>query len=349
MAAGYPSIRAQACQAIVHLGKPRWKHADWLGSSRFALDTSGNLYADRAYAPFGETYDEAGTNDRSFTGQTQDVIQGQTGLYDFMFRQQASSQGRWLVPDPAGLAAVDITNPQTWNRYAYVGNQPTRFTDRLGLLRTPWGVFDDGGGEGCEADGVSTPCSIVYSMLGSGAAVPCPGNDCLGITAQANGDVYRNSYSNTLTLNCNGADLSNYACGWSHWSQQFVYNADSIYQVGNPFQLGNPSGDQPVGLDIWHCAGCAAIWNNASGAANTAFVATGAVLAGVPAAGEFATSSAGDFLFARGTGALNSNNFLRIGWGWYGGNIIDFLPVGGEIFRVVLGSPSGPIHWHIWP
>jgi hypothetical protein len=28
------------------------------------------------------------------------------------------------VPDPAGLAAADITNPQTWNRYAYVMNDP---------------------------------------------------------------------------------------------------------------------------------------------------------------------------------------------------------------------------------
>jgi hypothetical protein len=31
--------------------------------------------------------------DRSFTGQTQDVVAGSTGVYDFLFRQQASSQG----------------------------------------------------------------------------------------------------------------------------------------------------------------------------------------------------------------------------------------------------------------
>ena len=120
-------------------GLSNYLHADWLGTSRLSLDVSGNLYVARSYAPFGETYNGAtgsaglGGNDRSFTGQTQDVIAGPTGIYDFLFRQQASSQGRWLVPDPAGLAAVDITNPQTWNRYAYVLNNPLSFIDPLGL------------------------------------------------------------------------------------------------------------------------------------------------------------------------------------------------------------------------
>src|SRR5208337_4111720 len=110
-----------------------YRHADWLGSSRFAGTTSGTVYFDRAFAPFGETYAETGAADRSFTGQTQDEIAGLTGNYDFLFRQHSSAQGRWLVPDPAGLAAVDITNPQTWNRYAYVANNPLSFTDPLGL------------------------------------------------------------------------------------------------------------------------------------------------------------------------------------------------------------------------
>ena len=120
-------------------GLQYYRHADWLGSSRFATTATGAVRYDRAYAPFGETYADTGVAERSFTGQTQDVLAGPTGIYDFLFRQQASSQGRWLVPDPAGLAAVDLTNPQTWNRYAYVGNNPLSNIDPLGLCVIPQG------------------------------------------------------------------------------------------------------------------------------------------------------------------------------------------------------------------
>jgi hypothetical protein len=48
------------------------RHADWLGSSRFASTSSRMMYYDVAYAPFSETYAEAGTTDRNFTGMNQE-------------------------------------------------------------------------------------------------------------------------------------------------------------------------------------------------------------------------------------------------------------------------------------
>ncbi len=111
-----------------------FRHPDWLGSSRFASTaTTRQMYSDLAYAPFGETYAEAGTPDRSFTGQNQDTAPGPTaGLYDFLFREYAQ-YGRWISPDPAGMAAVDPSNPKSWNRYAYVLNAPLNGVDFLGL------------------------------------------------------------------------------------------------------------------------------------------------------------------------------------------------------------------------
>ena len=60
---------------------------------------------------------ERRAKDRNFTGQNQDLNPG-GDLYDFPNREYHSIHGRWISPDPAGVAAVDPANPQSWNRYA---------------------------------------------------------------------------------------------------------------------------------------------------------------------------------------------------------------------------------------
>lgn len=114
-------------------GLAYYRDQDHLGSSRLATTPNQTLYSSTAYAPFGENYVQAGATDTSFTGIDQDTVTGVSGLYDFLFRRQSPSQGRWLSPDPAGLAAVDFQNPQTWNRYVYVNNNPLALIDPLGL------------------------------------------------------------------------------------------------------------------------------------------------------------------------------------------------------------------------
>jgi RHS repeat-associated protein len=89
------------------------------------------MYSSEAYAPYGEAYAQAGTTDLSFTGQDQDTV---SGMHDFLMRKLTAVQGRWLSPDPAGLGAVDFSNPQSFNRYAYVGNNPMSLVDPLGLF-----------------------------------------------------------------------------------------------------------------------------------------------------------------------------------------------------------------------
>ncbi len=93
--------------------------------------------------------------DLSFTGQNNDTV---SNLYDFLFREYHPVQGRWISPDPAGLAAVDPMNPQTWNRYAYVGNSPLTSIDANGLVTLPGCEEGDlgcglGGWGGCGALG----------------------------------------------------------------------------------------------------------------------------------------------------------------------------------------------------
>ena len=67
-------------------------------------------------------------------------------LYHADNRQQSPTQGCWLTPEPAGLAAVDPSNPQTWNRYAYVNNNPVSFTDPTGLINPAYVCWYCSGG-----------------------------------------------------------------------------------------------------------------------------------------------------------------------------------------------------------
>jgi hypothetical protein len=48
--------------------------------------------------------------------------------------------GRFTAPDPL-MASGRPANPQTWNRYIYVGNNPLYWVDPTGLI---WGKNDDG-------------------------------------------------------------------------------------------------------------------------------------------------------------------------------------------------------------
>jgi RHS repeat-associated protein len=115
-------------------GLAYYRHADWLGSSRFASTPARAVYYDGAYAPFGENYAQTGTTDLSFTGKNQDTV---TNLFDFPAREYNPVHGRWPSPDPAGIASVALANPQSLNRYSYVINSPLSFMDPLGLLVKP--------------------------------------------------------------------------------------------------------------------------------------------------------------------------------------------------------------------
>ena len=142
-------------------GLDHYRHSDWLGSSRLTSTPSRTVSSTVAYAPFGETYAQSGTADTSFTGQNQDTTSGD---FDFLYREYTSSQGRWPSPDPAGQAAVDPSNPQSWNRYAYVLNNPLGYTDPLGMDTCSFG------------DGNEFPCwyNASYNSLVDGVPPTAP-------------------------------------------------------------------------------------------------------------------------------------------------------------------------------
>ena len=91
-------------------------------------DASGNVDSDLAYTPWGEVRESSGTvdTDRRFTGQRLDG----TGLYYYNARYYDPTLGRFISPD---LIVPGVGNPQAWDRYAYVLNNPLRYTDPSGF------------------------------------------------------------------------------------------------------------------------------------------------------------------------------------------------------------------------
>ena len=78
----------------------------------------------------GMGFSNSGDNNRKkFTGYERD---NETGLDFAQARFYASAHGRFTSPDPFSGSAI-ITNPQTFNRYAFVGNNPINSVDPTGL------------------------------------------------------------------------------------------------------------------------------------------------------------------------------------------------------------------------
>ena len=171
-------------------------HSDHLGSIRLGSSSSRTVSFDLAYAPFGETYASSGSADPAFTGQRQDTV---SGVYDFPAREY-SNEGRWASPDPSGISAFHLTDPQSINRYVYARNTPLSVVDPTGLDEVFQCFFCDEGGGG-DGGGVSD-AGGGSSDPTSGGSVSNSGNDVCGIgnlCSDGNGNLTTSMDSNDLT------------------------------------------------------------------------------------------------------------------------------------------------------
>jgi RHS repeat-associated protein len=109
-----------------------WFINDHLGTPQKMVDESGNVVWAAAYAPFGEArvYRDEITNNLRFPGQYYDV---ETGLHYNWHRYYDSGTGRYLRPDPIGLAGG--INP-----YVYALNSPANWIDPDGEIPVFAGV-----------------------------------------------------------------------------------------------------------------------------------------------------------------------------------------------------------------
>jgi len=103
---------------------------DHLGTAKTLTTAAGIVCYDADFYPFGgeRAYNTTCAQNYKFTGLERD---GETGLDHTLYRMYDSSLGRWLTPD---RHRGDPFNPQSWNRYAYVLDNPINFTDPYGLV-----------------------------------------------------------------------------------------------------------------------------------------------------------------------------------------------------------------------
>jgi len=109
-------------------GDPIYFHTDHLGSTGVVTDKLGNNIEDITYYPYGLSYSDTGTENvrYKFTGQELDFS---TDLYFYNARYYDPSLARFISADSI---VPDPLDPQSFNRYSYVRNNPINLTDPTG-------------------------------------------------------------------------------------------------------------------------------------------------------------------------------------------------------------------------
>ena len=115
--------------------------ADELGSARVVTNASGTILEDCDYFPYGGSgCSPSSVNNYLFTGKERD---SESGLDNFGARYDSSQYGRFMSVDPDNESGLDhMEDPQSWNGYAYVRNNPLVLTDPDG---ENYRVCDDNG------------------------------------------------------------------------------------------------------------------------------------------------------------------------------------------------------------
>jgi len=121
-AASIVPVRAQTAVVV------EYYHVDALGSLRAVTDQSQAVIERHDYAAFGEEIPPPGIVESKvrFTGKEHDA---ETGLDYFGARYYSNWTGRFTTVDPLVPIGSAVRDPQLWNRYAYVRNNPLRYSD----------------------------------------------------------------------------------------------------------------------------------------------------------------------------------------------------------------------------
>jgi len=158
-------LTAQAAAAQTDL--VTYYHVDATGSVRMITDANGQVVTRYDYLPFGQDWPDPPTvqGSRRFGGKEHDQA---TGFDYFGARYYASQAGRFTTVDPFLDQQKALFDPQQWNRYTYVRNNPLRYVDPDGrAIETIWDVIS----LGMSAHAVWQDPASVWNWVSLGADV----------------------------------------------------------------------------------------------------------------------------------------------------------------------------------
>jgi RHS repeat-associated protein len=237
--------------------RPGSIHLDALGSVRVVTKGNGTEDAHDDFLPFGEEYNGSSTG-LLFTSKMRD---GESGLDYFGARYYSAQIGRFTTIDPVYNWNENLQDPQRWNRYAYVRDNPLRFLDPDGRApqdpRVAAIIYNETSGlrpTGATAKGSASDLHEARVWI---AHVVQNGGSFQGLdrlTSQERKDIKRNpdakaAWEDACTAAAEAAEAKSDPTGGAKYAvQNNGVSLEGVSWIGNTVVVGSPFGPfQPVG------------------------------------------------------------------------------------------------------
>ena len=170
---GNPEIQlVQQSQNVYFLGKLISAEGNAVTTDRLGSVRTGGPggLGYQAQYPYGVEYTATANDREKYATYTRD---GVTGLDYAVNRYYSSQWGRFMSPDSYS-GSVSLGNPQSWNRYAYVGGDPVNGNDPFGLFLSGPGAPDDTPGQVWAYDPTDDNWMALALMFGGCRPHPLP-------------------------------------------------------------------------------------------------------------------------------------------------------------------------------